>query len=356
MDDSNDNSSSNFTCLAYNTTEYIAIAAVNSFLSAVSFLACLMVIGFIFLFKKHMFFTQRLILYLTIAAALNMLAMAIEATVYFPKTDAFEGYCMWTGFFQQVSGWAQIMGVACMTIDLFQRVVLHIDTSRLRFEIIYVSVIITVPLLFNWIPFIDKTYGLSGPWCWIRDYNGVPGNCTKNEFGVVLALALWYGPVYPILLFLSVLYAIVVITIWRQKYLYQGNFDPHNQTKYNMRFKEVRSLLFYPLLIFFIEIFPLINRLYTLFSSDKDTTAFWWLHAIAAPFEGGLIAIIYTFDTETLRRLRFSVFRVYVIECFTCRKEVEEYHFEYGDVSDSLLIDDKSSSKEHSRKKYGASE
>ena len=338
MEGSGDNESSN--CTNYDATEFRAIAAVNSALGGVSFFACLLVIGLIFLFKKHRFFNQRLILYLTIAAALNTLSMLTEATVYYQQTEAFDIYCYVSAYFQQVAGWAQVLAVTCITIELLLKVFLKLQTNRLWLEIIFIIVIFVVPLLFNWIPFINNTFGKSGPWCWIRIQNE---NCTgEDSIGVVLSLTLWYATVYPLLLILSFAYVTVLISIWYQKYRYEGVFDPERQIRRNMMLSEVRPLLWYPLIFFLIEFFPLLNRLHEIISPTNDTTFFWWLHAIVVPLEGGGIALAYALDPETRKRLRWSIIKMYLIECFNRRGNIDEYDFESNGMTDSLLSETKS--------------
>lgn len=328
-------------CIDYNTTDYIAIAAVNSAIGGISFIGCLLVIGLIVLFKKYLFFNQRLILYLTIAAALNTLSMLIEATVYYPQTEAFKHYCRFTGFFQQVAGWTQLLAISCITVELFLKVVLKWQTNKLHIEAVILVVIFVVPLTFNWVPFIKDTYGLSGPWCWIKSYNE---NCTKKDaFGQTLSIALWYGPIYPILLILSLLYIIILISIWHQKYRYEGMYDPERLIRRNLMLKEVRPLLWYPLIFLIIEIFPSINRVYDLVNMEKEyPEVLWWLHAIVTPLEGGLIAAVYAVDPETRKRLRWRIIMMYLMEWFCRKRNIHDYDFENEAISDSLLSEGRS--------------
>ena len=332
-------------CFDYNTEEFRAIAAVNSALGGVSLLACLLVIGLIFLFKKYLFFTQRLILYLTIAASLNTLAMLTEAAIYYPQTGAFKAYCVLSAFFQQVAGWSQVFAITCITIDLFLRAVLNYQTSRLCFEGLYIFTIFVLPLLFNWIPFLYHTYDLDGPWCWIRTTKvDEYGNCVEHTFGVVLSVVLWYGPIYPLLLILTVIYISILITIWHRRNRYEGKYNPESQIRKKLMLDEVRPLLWYPLIFFIIEIFPLMNRIYNIAKPNENNMVFWWLQALIVPLEGGLIAVVYALDPETRKRLRWSVIKVYFIECFDRKGKIEDYNFQNEGMTDSLLSEDNSMS------------
>ena len=239
-----------------------------------------------------------------------------------------------------MAGWAQVLAVTCITLELFLKVFFKWQINRLLLEVIFIIVIFVIPLLFNWIPFINNTFGQSGPWCWIRSQNE---NCTdSDDMGVVLSLTLWYATVYPLLAILSFAYVIVLVSIWCQKYRYEGIYDPERLIRRNMMLSEVRPLMWYPLIFLVIELFPLVNRINELFSENQDLKVFWWLHAIVVPLEGGVIALVYALDPETRKRLRWSIIKMYLIECFCHRGKIDDYDFESNGMTDSLLSETKS--------------
>ena len=55
----------------YTSTEYAIVAGLNAATAFISLLASLFVVSLIVLFKKHRFFTQRLVLYLTVSVILD---------------------------------------------------------------------------------------------------------------------------------------------------------------------------------------------------------------------------------------------------------------------------------------------
>ena len=320
-------------CARYNTSEFIAIAAVNSALGGVSLMACLFVMGLILLLKKYRIFTQRLILYLTIAAALESLCVVTQATVYFPETDAYKGYCMWSGFFSQVTNWSQLMAVCCITFDLFLTTVLHKNSRR---EWIYILAIFVFPLLINWIPFIGSSYGQAGPWCWIRTVNREE-NCTKYVFGVAMRVVLWLGLLYPLLTVVLVTNVFILISVQYQVRTFQGKYDPDNYKRKQMMAKEIRPLVVYPIIFFFLYLFSFVNRLSDTITSEPKA-ALHWLDAVTTPLNGGIIALVYTLDRDTRKRLRWSRLKG---ECVHCcfRKEVVEYPIEQGRTDSFTLTE-----------------
>ena len=322
-------------CTDYRTAEYISIAAVNSALGGVTFFACLFVIGLILLFKKYLFFTQRLILYLCIATGLENLFVAVQASVYFPETDAYRVYCVVTGFLNQITIWAKVFAYCCITCNLFLRAVLHKESSHL--EWLYVVVIFIVPFLFNWIPFIELTYGEAGAWCWIRNQND-DENCSEHQLGVVLRLVLWYGAIYPILFVTLLFYIIILICVRRQVKSYEGTFDPTSQKRKEMMAKEIKPLLVYPSLFLFFNLFSLINRLYETITEDSNIVLF-WLQAIFTPLSGAVIALVYTLDPETRQRLCQSNLKGELMNC--CFKDQpKEYPMKIAQKSDSFRNQD----------------
>ena len=321
----------NSPCARYNTSEFVALAAVNSALGGVSLLACLFVIGLIFLFKKYLIFTQRLILYLTVGAALESLCLVTQAAVYFPMTGAYKGYCVWSAFLNQTTNWSQLMAVCCITFDLFLTAVLNKKSRR---EWIYILAIFVFPILINWIPFIGPAYGPAGPWCWIQTVN-LEMNCTMYKFGVTLSVVLWLGLLYPILTVVLVTNIFILASVRYQVRTFQGKYDPDTQKRKQMMAKVIQPLLAYPIIFFFLYIFSFINRVSVMVTSEPNMALF-WLEAITTPLNGGIIALVYALDKDTRKRLRWSKLKGECLRCCFEEEEILEYPVEQS-KTDSLI-------------------
>ena len=286
-------------CSVFATTEYAIVAGVSAASASVSFIACLGVITLIILFKKYLFFTQRLILYLTIAALLDSVGYMLHRVDYTHENEATRGFCVFIGFFEQNTSWAELIAICCITVSLFVKATRHKDIEKL--EKVYIFMIFIFPLLFNWVPFIQQAYGKAGAWCWIRSTTEDGDKCTTFTFGVYLRFILWYIPLYALLIILIVLCIVIIGKVSRDKLRYEGKYDPEAKRLQEQRQKEVQAVLWYPLSFFLIKLVALINRIHGAVA-DSPSLPLWYLHAIILPLQGGFIALAFTLDPETRRR------------------------------------------------------
>ena len=324
MNHSNETSESDNDCEVFDTRPYVIVALVSAGTGFISVLACLAVIGLILLYRKFYFFTQRLILYLSIAALLNSLSIVLrlQRIAYKTDNDVTKGVCIFTGFFDHVTAWSELVAICCITFNLLFNAVLHKQTEKL--EKLYIALIFVFPLTFNWIPFIHLTYGKAGAWCWIR---GEDDDCKRFVFGIYLRFILWYVPAYVIILILIIVYIFIIYKVHRQRHHWEGKYDPETDRQKEHMQKEVRPLLWYPLIFLVLNIFPLINRIYDSFPDKDPELTLWYLQAIFSPLQGGFIAVAYTFDKETFRRLNCVNFRAAI---WTRSNTVTEYPAQQG--------------------------
>ena len=178
----NDTGLVNFTCITpFDSQEYTNVAIVNTFVAVLSFISTLFVVVFILATKKWQFFSERLILYLTISAMLFSVANIINRVDFHgEKSSFYNGFCAFSGVMTQVTAWFCFMAYTSITLHLFFRSILNKSTEK--YEWAYVFLIFVVPLLFNWIPFVSNLYGKAGVWCWISSFDLVRcslGCCTS---------------------------------------------------------------------------------------------------------------------------------------------------------------------------------
>ena len=329
---SNMMNTTNYTdCFPYKSTEYQAVTILSSSVACVSALACILVTAEIVYFKKYLFFTQRLILYLSIAAILNATAEILRLHSVFFNTDSGwqKRFCMASGFFEQNTTWWQLLAVAAITLSVFMKVVCSRRPEKL--EVLFPVLIFILPLTFNWIPFLHYMYGQAGAWCWIMD---IHTDCSRSVFGLYLRFVLWYVPLYVILVILLITYFIILFKIRSLKQKWHGRFDPDAEEQREMMAKEVRPLLWYPVFYLVLNLFPLANRIQGAVSTHP-VLVLWLMQAVSSPLQGGFVSVAYALDSETIRRL--NCMRV----MSTCRRspQVREYHHEiHPGVTDSLLL------------------
>lgn len=265
-----------------------------------SFLGSLFVILLIWLFKKYRFFTQRLILYLSIAALLSSTAYILGRVEYDPTSQTLRRFCKAQGYWLFYTDWMVLLSFTCITVDLFLNVFTQQRTERLHW--VYLGVSFLLPIGIACIPFIRHSYGLAGVWCWIRSKND---DCSEFAFGNMLQFAVWYIPVYVIIFVQFTMYIAVRYKIRTQVRRWQGTYDPRNERQKKLLKEEVRPLLWYPTIYFVTSIFPFVNRVeYTV--TDHPLLSLYILHTISSPLPGALITLAYAMDRDTLRRLNWT--------------------------------------------------
>ena len=286
-------------------------------------LASCFIIFIILLFKKWRFFGQRLVLYLAITSALLGLSFVLLRVDYQNQISTpYTNFCVWAGFVSQVTSWMVLDAIICITVSLLLRAFTGKHPERL--EPLFFFLIFLFPLTFNWIPFIRLSYGKAGAWCWIRSRNDA--TCERHTLGQVLQLVLWYIPLYIIMLILVALYVIVLVKLHRDKQQWTGKVDPQSTKTKERMSKEILPLLAYPLIYFLLNIPPFINRIHGAVKPDNPAPALWFISGILFPLQGGVIALAFSLDPGTRKRLTPANFRAAFSElCRSKKRTIKEY-------------------------------
>lgn len=332
-------------CSSTSEEEYLLaiVGGLGAASGFISLLASCLVIALLVLFKKWQFFTQRLVLYLAISVAFQSVASVIGKIDYNSETSEFYvRFCQFSGFVAQNASWMELNAEASITVYIF--VVAMFSKRTDRFEALYLFFIFAFPFLLSWIPFIKTAYGNARVWCWIRSTTKDDSSCDIiYEFGQALQFLLWYVPLYLILTVLLFLYVVILVKIhcFDSRHRWTGSYkyvDKQHQIK--MMSKEIRSLLQYPLIYFLINLFPLALRIYGLFEDEtQKLLPLLILSAISFPIQGGFIALAFTLDSDTRKRLRWVQIKAAAKEL--CQRNdkgvISEYPAEHvSDTEESL--------------------
>lgn len=323
-------------CSPYDAKEYAIVAALSAATAFLSLVACCFVLFVMILFKKFQYFQQRLLLYLTIAALLDAIAIIVHRVDYNNETSAFyTRWCRFAGFFENNTSWMILLAVTIITVHIFVLAVFGKRTNRL--EPLYVFIIFLSPFLVNWIGFIENAYGKAGAWCWIRGEN--EEDCSNFTYGVILRFVDWYIPLYITLPILIILYTIILVKVECKGRKWRGDYDPNTEPVIQQMRKEVRPLIWYPLIYFLLNIIPFINRIHNRVRPRDPALALWVLTALTYPLTGGLIAIAFTLDPGTMRRLRWANVKAAIKE-YRHTKGVEEYPVEISTLKATSIDND----------------
>ena len=327
---------SNFTS-PFSDSIYTTISAVSVVVGFFSLLASLFTIFSILLFKQHKIFNQRLILYLAITTATFSVSVIIQRVDYRQETGKFyTGFCIFSGFLNQVSSWMILDAVTCITLSLIIRAFFQRDPESL--DKLSVLLIFVLPFTFNWVPFIGKAYGKSGAWCWIRSVD----KCMREvfQFGRTLQLALWYIPLYLVIVVQIVLFVSVAVKLFHyKKYSTIGGYiryNNHNKDGQDL-IKETVPMLAFPVIYFVTNIFPLVNRIHGYIYPTNPSSTIWFLSGICFPLIGVLVALAYYLHPQNRRRLNRANYRAAFASIWSGRRQsVCEYSIPKDNSSDSL--------------------
>lgn len=323
---------------AFEYHEFTIVAIVNMVVGLLSFIICCFTILLIAVLKKWQFFSQRLILYLTITALLSSLANTINRVDFTEDpSDGSIGFCVFSGFLTQVTSWMILCSISSITFYLFMRVIVRKNTEKL--EWVYVVYTFAFPFLFNWIPFINTSYGRAGVWCWIRSFD--LRTCEVLVFGKWLQFSLLYIPLYCILAVLITLYVIIIVKIYRKRKVLTGIDNPHAKKVMRKVVNEIASLMAYPMIYFVLSLPLLVNRIYSSAYPMEPSLTLWYLAAITFPLQGACTGVIFTFNTVFCRRMTWVELRSRtspMSRTETTQHKVTEYPMKTDEVSDSVAF------------------
>ncbi|XP_065185677.1 cyclic AMP receptor-like protein A isoform X2 [Sycon ciliatum] len=271
--------------------------------STLSLVGCIFVIFIIWLFRKYKYFVQRLILALTVAAAMDSISYLMGAI-----HEEREPICVVQAFWMSFFDWAVLLWVCCIAFNLFMNVIRLRRTEN--FEKWYHVICWGVSLIMACIPI--KQYGPAGAWCWIE----------RGETG--LRFGTWYVPLFILIGMLFLVYIYIIVTIQRQVRRWDGTYNPETQRDKERLKEDVRPLKAYPVIYLVLSIFPLVNRIQNAVSNDQAIFALWVLHAISSPLQGFFNSVAFALDKETFSRLNLTQMRI-AFQSRRAGRKVQEY-------------------------------
>ena len=327
------NNSTSLSCFTvYDNTGYQVVIGLRVVSAIVSIVCCVTMLSIMVLFKKYLFYTQRLIMYLAIAALVYSIVAAVNVEGYVAyRNPSAQRYCVFAGFIEQVGSWWVVLATTCIMVDLFIKVVFQRVTEKL--EWVYVVAIFALPLTTAWIPFIHNAYGASGAWCWIRADNY--DDCANFIFGTWLRYTLYYVPLYVLMIILIVLLVIVLVVLRKRQREWIGNYNPNKQSLQKRMQSEVRPLIAYPIIFIIVNIPPFVNRITNTVQPDNPVLALWIISGIVFPLQGTLVMLAFALDPETRKYLTPLQLAGACRQLFCRNGEVAEYTTEIR-RSDSL--------------------
>ena len=326
----------------FDTATFKRVAILRASVGMFSFLSCACVILLSIYFKKYQFFTQRLVLYLTIAAMLHSSSYTVGRVNFYTSRPIKDPYCYFAGFLELYTSWIELLSICCITFNLFSNTVATKIREAKYLECVCLVVTFLLPLLWCLIPFVEEAYGTAGPWCGIRV---LTEDCTPFKFGRVLRFVMWHVPMSTIFLFILVTSIVIIIKVRRDIHRWEGTpYNPSTKISKQKIKEEVGPLLWYPLIYLLLRGTLLISEIYDTVRPKNPRVVFWDLQVVTSPLAGAAIAFVYAFNSEMRTRLKLCghslkgacpVFRGNKPSKSCSRQDIQDYRFEchseYGD-------------------------
>ena len=184
-------SNSNSTLTVGEAKRYVAIYLTSAI---VAILVNAATIILIVATKSYSQFIHRLKMYLAIAGLLYAIAIGLEVlpvNLNQPDTspvalkERWDLACVWVGAVAQYCGCLNVSVVFWTSMYVFVFVTTTKRLQQSRLEAKGVLIIMLVPLLFTWEPFIGNSYGLLGTTCWISGDPSTLGSVMRLAVGII---------------------------------------------------------------------------------------------------------------------------------------------------------------------------
>lgn len=293
--------SSNVSCEGLFDSKQLQILGITQAVaSLVSICSCVFILFIMLIFKKYLYRTQRLIIYLTVSVMLVCTSFVVRGFGYSLINNT--AFCAGVGFVGQYSGGCILGSVTCIIINIFVLAVLKKENWNL--EPLYVLGIFVIPATIDWLPFISNAYGPTREWCWIRNLNF--DTCDIFVYGLVLQYVLWFVPSISVCVIGGIVYIVSLVSIERRKRAYKALVDPGALHLQTAAINEIRQYRWYPLLYLIVNLIVFSVRIASEADSGVDTFPLWVLSGIIQGLQGGFIAVLFSLDKDTRKRLTWA--------------------------------------------------
>ena len=318
-------------CSRLSLEDRIIAGIVAAVADSISAGCCVFVIFLIVIFKKHVFSTQRVILYLTITVLLYSIVRIIKdgsAKVLFINNKM----CIGTAFTCQYLATSILVAINCILLELFLKGILNKNLNKL--EWFYPFLIFLLPAPITVIPLITDNYGATRASCSIQDFD--PFSCQRSVRGLILHIILWWLPASLTIVLGGIGYITTFIYLSVQSSQYNAMNDPDWQAKQKRLKEDFKYLRYYPPLFLLIQLIPIADGIYNFFRPNNPILTLTILSNTVTGLLGGFVAVMFTLDPLTRKRLNRSHLKAACLLNVCNKDDVNEYPVLVSSVTDSL--------------------
>lgn len=347
------NNSSESDCFSDESARvYVAYAAVNMFLGLFVCMVAVTLLAILFLLKKHIFYYQRLFMYLNISVILSSVVSIVSFDPFLNYGDIPDKstYCTILGYLYTSTSVSQYIIIWWISYALFKLGLFRAPRSPQNDitwkEVTVLLMVFFLPPVLLWIPALPSfnQYGPNGPLCDIQTYDFV--SCENILSGRLL---LSFVKVLPLVISLVVLFVLFIINLCRiQLKLYHHDRSNRNSNSVQSLQELVKTkqrtvqLQACPLVYIALSLIPTLY--YTIDTNVAEhlliNYVLYFLDILIINFRGITVLVVLTFDNDTLQRLKKTVLFSKSLK----REEIESkprsynpthLHMSYGDSLDA---------------------
>lgn len=255
-----------------------AMLACRMTAAALTVLGSIFIIFCIIYFKRYKSLGFRLIFFLALSSLVTGTINLINPANYITAI------CWIQGMVMQFSQMATFHWTCAIATNVFFVVVLEYDYKETKaLEKYYHIAVWTSTFVFFTIPLLTLNYGPAGLWCWITD----------RAFGRYWRFLCFYLPLYCYIIWIFIAYFSIILKITCTKKLIGEK-----------KWQVIIRLAIYPIVFVLIWICPIINRAQNWLYPDEPIFVLYLLHAITAPSQGFINAIVYGLTDIMLDSIR----------------------------------------------------
>ena len=243
------NSTNDTDCLKMLAEEFDTWKVIDISVCSSSSVICILAIIFILAAKGYKQFVHRLTLYLiavdllkAIVSILNILPVYRNGTVVAVRVG-FMGFCSAVGFFLEVVAWMEKLVICWIVLYLVMVLVFRHSANaiKVKHEVCGIAVVLVLPLLVSWVPFVKNMYGLSEAACWIKLSEN--SACDYDYIGLTFLFVFYYGPTFCVAMVTLVALCTILVVMCRRAVRQEQGFNQPSIHRQSV--KEVLPLILY---------------------------------------------------------------------------------------------------------------
>ena len=266
----------NMNCTTFTTEDFKFLNRLRNITAIVCAVITLAILVFLIYQKACSSLFQRLYLYLVIGTLLAEVAvgLSIEHQWHYRHQKT---VCVWIGLFSQwtwvfvfVLSYEIIIHLLCMVAIKMkdsptpQYWIVKSKYYAITLEIVYIALPVLISTGFAIFPYVKKSYGIAGPWCWIHSLNEC---CEPSGFATQMAFYGLYVSVGIVGMAASLVFVIVY-------------FKLSKESRHHL--KKALYVIIFQFIHILLIMYNLSVRIYT-FISQRQLYGLWSAHAFIIP-------------------------------------------------------------------------